>query len=114
MPPAGGMVVFPETTTAVAEEDDDNVWAVASNYQQVGENRISVGSVEYAFNPTNSIQFEITHHRDREADTAEQEVEIEFKHLFNHIARDGWGLACPRPSFLPSRKTRSGAMVGWR
>jgi len=80
------------TTTAVAEDDDDNVWAVASNYQQVGENRISVGSVEYAFNPTNSIQFEITHHRDREADTAEQEVEIEFKHLFNHIARDGWGL----------------------
>ena len=80
------------TSTAVAEEDDDGVWSVANAYQQVGINKILSGSVEYAFNPTNSIQFELTHTLDTEADSAGQEAEIEFKHLFNHIARDGWGL----------------------
>lgn len=88
------------TSTAVAEEDDDNVWAVASSYQKIGNANVLVGSVEYAFNPTNSIQFEFTRTRTRtydsdsesDIDSTEHEAEIEFKHLFNHIARDGWGL----------------------
>jgi hypothetical protein len=79
------------TNTAVAEEDDDGVWSVATGLQHVGVNSIASGSVEYAFNPTTSVQFEFTRTRDSDAAATEHEAEIEFKHLFNHIARDGWG-----------------------
>src|SRR5262245_44156496 len=53
---------------------------------------VAVGvAPEYAFDPTTSLQLELTHARDREAQETSNEVELEFKHLFNHIARDGWG-----------------------
>ena len=74
------------TSSAAAEEDDDRVWAIETWWQRVGTQRMFTIAPEYAFDPVNSIQLEVT----RGSDSA-RTVELEFKHLFNHIARDGWG-----------------------
>jgi hypothetical protein len=74
------------TSNAAAEEDDDQVWAVETWWQRVGPTRVFTVAPEYAFNPTTSIQFELS--RGSEKSKA---LEVEFKHLFNHIGRDGWG-----------------------
>jgi hypothetical protein len=74
------------TSNAAAEEDDDRVWAVETWWQRVGSQRAFTVAPEYAFNPTTSIQFELS----RGSGNAKA-MELEFKHLFNHIARDGWG-----------------------
>jgi hypothetical protein len=74
------------TSNAAAEEDDDQVWAVESWWQRIGSQRLFTVAPEYAFNPTTSIQFELS----RGSGQAKG-LEVEFKHLFNHIARDGWG-----------------------
>lgn len=82
---------FVLTSSAAAEEDDDNVWSVETVYQRVGSVRAITFAPEYAFSPTRSIQFELTRARDGAAGETEVEAEIEFKQLFNHIARDGYG-----------------------
>lgn len=79
------------TSTAVAEEDDDGVWSLESWYQHQRSASMLSASAEYAFNPTTSIQVEVARARDQREQTTQHEAEIEFKHLFKHIARDGWG-----------------------
>jgi hypothetical protein len=79
------------TNSAAAEEDDDAVWSVESWAQRVGTVRSLSLAPEYAFDPTTSVQFEISRTHDRNALETEHEAEIEFKQLFNHIARDGYG-----------------------
>jgi hypothetical protein len=79
------------THSAAAEEDDDAVWSVESWFARWGRSREWVVAPEYAFDPTTSLQFEFMSRRDRSAGTRGQGAEIEFKHLFNHIARDGYG-----------------------
>jgi len=74
------------TSNAAAEEDDDQVWAIETSWQRVGDQRVFTVAPEYAFNPTTSIQLELW----RGSGNSEG-AELEFKHLFNHIARDGWG-----------------------
>ena len=74
------------TSTAVAEEDDDNVWAVETWWQRAGAQQVFNVAPEYAFNPTTSIQFQYARSNDHA-----QGLEVELKHLFNHIAREGWG-----------------------
>jgi hypothetical protein len=74
------------TSNAAAEEDDDQVWSVESWWQRLGSQRAFTVAPEYAFNPTTSIQFELSRGTGKA-----KGVEVEFKHLFNHIARDGWG-----------------------
>lgn len=78
------------TSTAVAEEDDDSVWSLESWYQHQHGASVLSASAEYAFNPTTSVQLEVARARARQEQATEQELEIEFKHLFRHIARDGW------------------------
>ena len=82
---------FLATNSAAAQEDDDKVWSVESWFARVGNVHSTSIAPEYAFNPTTSIQFEYTRARDRAAGSTEQEFELEFKVLFNHIARDGYG-----------------------
>lgn len=86
---------FLATSSAAAEEDDDQVWSVETVFQKLGSTRALTVAPEYAFNPTNSLQFEFTHARDRSLGESGQALGIEYKHLFNHIARDGygWGLS---------------------
>jgi len=79
------------THSAAAEEDDDAVWSVESWSQRVGAVRMLSLAPEYAFDPTTSLQLELSSSRDRGADQTTQSAEIEFKHLFNHIERDGYG-----------------------
>lgn len=79
------------TSSAAAEEDDDEVLSVETTWQNLGSTRTWSVAPEYAFNPTNSLQLEFTQARDRSAGETSQALGLEFKHLFNHIARDGYG-----------------------
>ena len=82
---------FLATTSAAAEEDDDNVWALQGWFDRAGRGASALHSVaEYSFNPTTSVQLEWSRSRVR-GEATSQDLEFEFKHLFNHIARDGWG-----------------------
>lgn len=85
---------FLATTSAAAEEDDDGVWSVESVFERRGRERALAVAAEYAFDPTMSVQVEVGAQRER-GGARGQEAEFEVKHLFNHIARDGygWGLS---------------------
>lgn len=83
---------FLVTSSAAAEEDDDNVWSIETAYQRLGSLRTLVVAPEYAFSPTTSLQLELARVRDRALGETAQLAEIEFKQLFNHIARDGYGI----------------------
>lgn len=76
---------------AAAEEDDDAVWSIETAVQFSRQLRSQSLAAEYAFNPVQSLQLELTRHRDRVAGATGWAAELEYKHLFNHIARDGWG-----------------------
>ena len=78
------------TNSAAAEEDDDNVWAIESWLERVRHGDALHATVEYAFDPTTSLQLEWVRTRALGLGKV-QDIELEFKHLFNHIARDGWG-----------------------
>jgi hypothetical protein len=78
---------FLAVTSAAAEEDDDNVWSVAAGFERARGSRALAFSAEYAFEPTRSIELTVERsHPDRSSG-----IELEYKHLFNHIARDGYG-----------------------
>ena len=76
---------------AAAEEDDDAVWSIETVAQFGRQQRSQSLSAEYAFNPVQSVQLEMARQRDRLAGATGWSAELEYKHLFNHIARDGWG-----------------------
>lgn len=79
------------TNSAAAEEDDDGVWSVESWITKSGRVRLFNVAPEYAFNPTTSLQLELRRAHNRDAGESVSFAELEFKHLFNHIARDGYG-----------------------
>lgn len=79
------------TNSAAAEEDDAANWSVESWAQRVGTERTLSVAPEYAFNAMTSLQFEFTRANDRTSSETEHELELEVKHLFNPIARDGYG-----------------------
>ena len=80
---------YANTWTAESEEDDDHSWSVETWWQKLGRQRGLVLAPEYAFSPYTTLQFEAT--RGRDAGARDDEFELEFKHLFNSLARDGWG-----------------------
>jgi len=90
-PAAAGDRPYLATNSAAAEEDDDAVWSVESWLQRVGAVHTISIAPEYAFDPTTSVQFEFTRARERSTGATDQQVEVELKHLLNHIARDGYG-----------------------
>ena len=91
LPAQAGDRPFLATNSAAAEEDDDAVWSIESWAQRIGSVRTLSIAPEYAFDPTTSLQFEFSRSRDRNTRETELSAEIELKHLFNHIARDGYG-----------------------
>lgn len=82
---------FLQTSNAVAEDDDEGTWALESWFARVGSYRVFNLAPEYAFSPTTNLQCKTFTSRDRELGERAHGVETEFKHLFNHMARDGFG-----------------------
>ena len=83
---------FESARTAVAE-DDDQVWSFESWTRNIGPLRSLTVEPDYSFDPANSLQFELTRNVDRRGQDSGQEAEVEYKHVFNRLARDGWGWA---------------------
>jgi hypothetical protein len=79
------------TNSAAADEDDQGTWAFDAWATRLGAVRGAHATAEYAFVPTTSLQLEAEHERDRDLRLSASGVGLEFKHLFNHIARDGYG-----------------------
>ena len=83
---------FQIARTAVME-DDEQVWSFESWAERRGTLRgLSVES-EYTFGGGSSLQLQLSRFVDRQAVLTGNETELEFKHVFNHIGRDGWGVA---------------------
>lgn len=82
---------FQVARTAVMEDDDEVFGFEAWGQRRGGLRGFSI-EPEYAFSPATSVQLELTRWVDRRGGgRSGHEAEVEFKHLFNHIARDGWG-----------------------
>ena len=83
---------FEAARTAVSE-DDDQVWSLELWTHHIGSVRSVTFEPDYAFDPANSMQVELTRRLDRFGQETGHEVEVEYKHVFNRLARDGWGWA---------------------
>jgi hypothetical protein len=79
------------TSNAAAEEDDDQAWSFEAWSTRAGPVGAIAVAPEYAFSPTTTLQLELTRVRDRDSGASLSLADLEFKHLFNHIARDGYG-----------------------
>lgn len=76
--------------SAAAQEDEEQVWSVENWYRAAGRQKSLTVAPEYAFDADNSLQAEFRRVTRRD-DGNGHELEIEFKHLFNRISREGWG-----------------------
>jgi hypothetical protein len=83
---------FQEARTAVLE-DEENTWSVDTWVQRYGKVRAFSFEPEYTFGGGNSMQVEFTRLWGRDGAESGQTGEIEFKHIFNNLERDGWGWA---------------------
>ncbi len=83
---------FEAARTAVSE-DDDQVWSFEVWARRIGTVRSITIEPDYSFDPANSMQIELTRKLDRSGHETGHEVEVEYKHVFNRLARDGWGWA---------------------
>jgi len=85
---------FQVARTAVME-DDEYVWSFESWAQRFGTVRGLSVEPEYTFAAGTSVQLELSRYLDRQNALSGQEAEVEFKQVFNHLARDGygWGLS---------------------
>jgi hypothetical protein len=81
---------FQVARTAVLE-DDEQVWSFESWVQRMGSVRGLSIEPEYTFDAGTSVQFELSRFVDRRGGETGHEAEVEFKHIFNNVARDGWG-----------------------
>lgn len=81
---------FQNARTAL-EEDDAGTWSFEFWVQRRGSVRGLSFEPEYGFTTQTSVQMELTRLLDRHDQETGQEAEIEFKHVFNNLARDGWG-----------------------
>lgn len=82
-----------ESARTAVSEDDDQVWSFEVWAHRLGSVRSVTVEPDYAFDPANSVQVELTRRLDRRGQETGHEAELEFKHIFNRIARDGWGWA---------------------
>ena len=83
---------FEVARTAVSE-DDDQVWSFEVWAHRIGRVRSVTIEPDYSFDPANSVQVELTRKLDRFGHETGHEAEVEYKHVFNRLARDGWGWA---------------------
>lgn len=100
---------YQATWVAVADEDDEGTWSVESWATRLGSRRTVNVAPEYAFQPTTTLQLEMARADDRGGDGWSTQAELEFKQLFNHIARDGYGWGV-----VLTYTGAKGADSGWR
>ena len=100
---------FQVARTAVLE-DDEYVWSFESWAQRLGTVRGLSVEPEYTFGGGFSIQAELTRYLDRHDSETGHEAEVEFKQIFNNIARDGWGWGLSA-SLAAERTRASGGTV---
>jgi hypothetical protein len=81
---------FQVARTAILE-DDAQTWSFESWLQRFGSVRGVSVEPEYTFGGGTSVQVELARYVDRDGAQTGQSGEIEFKQVFNDIARDGWG-----------------------
>lgn len=100
---------FQVARTAVLE-DDEYVWSFESWVQRLGSVRGLSVEPEYTFAPGTSVQVELSRYVDRRGGETGHEAEVEFKQLFNNVARDGygWGLSA---TLAAARTRESGRTV---
>ena len=99
---------FQIARTAVME-DDEQVWSFESWAERRGSLRGLSIEPEYIFSGGSSVQFQLSRFLDRTGDQTGHEAEIELKHIFNHIARDGFGVAVS--AALGAERTTEGGTV---
>lgn len=75
----------------MADEDDEGAWSVETWATRLGSRRTFNVAPEYTFQPTTTLQLELARADDRGTAGWSTLAELEFKQLFNHIARDGYG-----------------------
>lgn len=93
-PPSWADRPFLMTETAVAEDDDEEVWSI-DTWATGASGLFSLeASVEYAINPYNAVSFGAGWGRAKEdgLKAYERELELEYQHILIDIARDGFGL----------------------
>jgi hypothetical protein len=80
-------------TTAVVDEDDDNVAALESWIEASQGLREFRFEPEYNFDPRNAVRVELGIASDRRFDPVVRSrgAELEYKHLFTDLARSGYG-----------------------
>ncbi len=74
-------------------EDDEQVWSFETWAERRGSVRGLSVEPEYTFSDGYSLQFQLSRYLDRRGEQTGHETELEFKKIFNHIGRDGYGLA---------------------
>lgn len=80
------------TSNAIAEDDDNGAWAMEAWWQKLGPLRALTLAPEYAFNPYHSLQLLLTRIENRDSGDHDHTLEVEYKHVFNQIERDGYGI----------------------
>lgn len=100
---------FQIARTAVMSDDDDQTWSIESWAQRLGSVRGLSFEPEYIFDNENSVQVELSRYTDRAGNQTGHAAEIEFKHLFRDIVRDGWGWGVS--AALGAERTRADGSV---
>lgn len=82
------------TSSAAIEDDNEGTWGLESWWQRVGLLRSLTVAPEYNFKPFDSLQVLYTQLNNGTIREPNRNLEVEFKHVFNDIARDGhgWGM----------------------
>jgi hypothetical protein len=74
-----------------AMEDDEQSWMLGGRWIRTGADNALQFGLEYGFTRATSMELEWTVERAGGGEHG-REAELEFKHLFNDIERDGWGV----------------------
>jgi len=100
---------YQATWLAVADEDDEGTWSIETWVTGLGSRRTLNIAPEYSFQPTTALQLEMARAKDSDAGAWSTLAELEFKQLFNHIARDGYGWGV-----VLTYTAAKGSDLGWK
>jgi hypothetical protein len=91
-----------------AMEDDEQSWMLGARWIRTGADNALQSGLEYGFTRATSMELEWAVERAGGGGHG-HEAELEFKHLFNDIARDGWGAGLSMMAGLTRERAESRA-----